>query len=382
MDDHLGQIVDINVAGSERSGEKAERVQARALGLISAVLVIAIIVGFGLAYLLSRGLVRQLGGEPGYAAEVARQVASGNLALAVRLKANDKSSMLYAMSRMRETLADIVGGIKVSSDSVAAASGQIAEGNSQLSQRTEEQASALEETASSMEELTVTVKQNADNARHAKAQAHDTAEAAARGGEVVGKVVMTMQDIENSANHIVDIIAVIEGIAFQTNILALNAAVEAARAGEQGRGFAVVAGEVRSLAQRSATAAKEVRELIERSVGQVTVGSELVGQAGRTMQEIVTAVRGLADIIGDISTASVEQAGGIEQVNAAMTQIDEVTQQNAALVEEAAAAAASLDEQSHRLRDAVAVFKLGNGGASNVSTITRNSALVSATSFA
>jgi methyl-accepting chemotaxis protein len=361
-DDRLRQIVEVDVAGSERSGKQAERVYSTARTSIFILLAFSAILGIALAFLFARSLVKQLGGEPSYAAEIAGQVAAGNLGMDVKVKSGDKSSVLYAMSRMRETLADIVRDIKASSESVAVASGQIAQGNNDLSQRTEEQASSLEETAASMEELTVTVKQNADNARQANQLVVNASEIAERGGRVVGQVVTTMHDIADSSGKVVDIVGVIEGIAFQTNILALNAAVEAGRAGEQGRGFAVVAGEVRTLAQRSAAAAKEVKELIEQSVGKVEVGSVSVEEAGKTMEEIVAAVKQVTDIMGEISAASAEQSGGIEQVNAAIAQIDVVTQQNAALVEEAAAAAATLDEQSKRLRDAVAMFSLDDEG--------------------
>lgn len=357
-DDHLRQIVDVNVAGSERSGKQAERTYSTARSSILIVLAISAALGIALAFLFARGLVRQLGGEPAYAAEVAGQVAAGNLAVEVQLRPDDTSSMLYAMSRMRRTLADIVLRIKASSEAVAAASGQIAQGNMDLSQRTEEQASALEETASSMEELTFTVKQNANNAGQANQLALNASGIAERGGHVVGQVVTTMHDIATNSIKIVDIIGVIEGIAFQTNILALSAAVEAERAGEQGRGFAVVAGEVRSLAQRSAAAAKEIKELIEGSVERVDAGSALVDEAGKTMEEIVRAVKHVTDIMAEISAASAEQTGGIEQVGSAVAQIDKVAQENAALVEEAAAAAASLNEQSQQLLDAVSFFRL------------------------
>lgn len=365
IDDRLSKIVEVNVAGSDRSGKEAEDIYTDARSWVLIVLALCAAVGISLALIFARGLVKQLGGEPSYAVEVASEIAAGNLAIDVRHAAGDTSSMLYAIGRMRETLARIVRDIKLASDSVSAASSQIAQGNVELSQRTEEQASSLEETAASMEELTVTVKQNADNAKQANQLAVSASEIAGRGGEVVGQVVATMDDISESSNRIVEIISVIEGIAFQTNILALNAAVEAARAGEQGRGFAVVAGEVRSLAQRSAAAAREVKDLIEGSVGKVEIGSELVGKAGSTMEEIVAAVKRVTDIMSEISAASTEQTAGIEQVNAAVTQIDDVTQQNAALVEEAAAAAGSLNEQSEMLRKAVAVFRLAGNTASS-----------------
>ena len=259
-----------------------------------------------------------------------------------------------------EKLKEIVGQIKDATDTINTAAREIAAGNSDLSQRTEEQASSLEETASSMEELTSTVKQNAENAKQANQLAIGASDVASKGGAVVNQVVVTMDSINESSRKIVDIISVIDGIAFQTNILALNAAVEAARAGEQGRGFAVVAGEVRNLAQRSAAAAKEIKTLIGDSVEKVQGGSKLVAQAGQTMEEIVTSIRRVTDIMSEITAASLEQSSGIEQVNLAITQMDEVTQQNAALVEEAAAAAESLEEQAHSLSESVATFKLGN----------------------
>ncbi|MGO4220312.1 methyl-accepting chemotaxis protein [Lysobacter sp. TAF61] len=281
---------------------------------------------------------------------------------------DDANSTVAQLSR-------IVGEIRQGSDAISAAAGEIAAGNNDLSQRTEQQAASLEETASSMEELTSTVRQNADNARQANQLALGAADVASQGGQVVGRVVDTMSAINTASKKIVDIIGVIDGIAFQTNILALNAAVEAARAGEQGRGFAVVAAEVRSLAQRSAGAAKEIKQLITDSVNKVEEGSTLVDQAGRTMGEIVTSVKRVTDIIADITAASLEQSTGIEQVNQAVTQMDEGTQQNAALVEEASAAARSLEQQSEQLVQTVAVFRLTSGG-SAATSVSRAPAVV------
>jgi methyl-accepting chemotaxis protein len=314
--------------------------------------------GLGLGVGLTRGLTRQLGGEPAYASEIASQIAAGDLTVEVALRDGDSTSMLFAMKRMRDSLAGIVGQVRNGTDLIASASSQIASGNLDLSSRTEEQASSLEETASSMEELTSTVKQNADNARQANQLASSASEVAERGGSVVSQVVDTMASINDSSKKIVDIIGVIDGIAFQTNILALNAAVEAARAGEQGRGFAVVASEVRTLAQRSAAAAKEIKLLIDDSVSKVDNGARLVDRAGATMSEIVESVRRVTDIMGEISTASQEQTSGIDQINVAISQMDQVTQQNASLVEEAAAAAESMQEQAGKLAEVVAVFKL------------------------
>jgi methyl-accepting chemotaxis protein len=277
----------------------------------------------------------------------------------VDVAGNDEiAQLMQALEHMNAGLKRIVGEVRASSEAIGSGIGQIAGGNADLSQRTEEQASNLEETAASMEELTSTVKHNAENARQANQLAAGASEVALRGGEVVGQVVGTMSSINESSKKIVDIIGVIDGIAFQTNILALNAAVEAARAGEQGRGFAVVASEVRNLAQRSAAAAKEIKQLIGDSVDKVGAGTKLVDEAGKTMQEIVGSVKRVTDIMSEITAASQEQSAGIEQVNQAIAQMDEVTQQNAALVEEAAAAAESMQEQAQNLETAVAVFRL------------------------
>ncbi len=275
---------------------------------------------------------------------------------------DEVGQLLRTMQSMQASLTRVVSSVRVNSESVASASAQIAQGNHDLSQRTEEQASALQQTAATMEQLNTTVRNNADNAKQADQLARSASDVAAQGGEVVGKVVDTMRGISESSRKIGDIIGVIDGIAFQTNILALNAAVEAARAGEQGRGFAVVAGEVRTLAQRSAEAAKEIKSLIGRSVEQVEQGTVLVDQAGRTMGEIVGSIQRVSDIVAEITHASSEQSSGISQVGNAVTQMDQVTQQNAALVEESAAAAESLKGQAHQLVQAVAVFKLSSEG--------------------
>ena len=438
-------------------GHDIEKQVKTGLILIVVLSLIAVLIGVIVATMIVRGLMKQLGGEPDYAAEAVGKIASGDLTATLAIRAGDTSSLMYSLLVMQESLRAIVGEIKAiveaaairgdfstkmnmdgkqgymkelsellnqlstvtddglqdvlrvanllakgdltqtivkdypgafgevkngvngtvvnlkelvgqikdATDTINTASKEIAAGNSDLSQRTEEQASSLEETASSMEELTSTVKQNAENAKQANQLAISASDIAGKGGAVVGQVVTTMSSINESSRKIVDIISVIDGIAFQTNILALNAAVEAARAGEQGRGFAVVAGEVRNLAQRSAAAAKEIKTLIGDSVEKVEGGSKLVAQAGQTMEEIVSSIRRVTDIMSEITAASQEQSQGIEQINTAITQMDEVTQQNAALVEEAAAAAESLEEQAQNLSVSVATFKVeeGSGGA-------------------
>jgi methyl-accepting chemotaxis protein len=348
-----------NVDAQSRAAEAAV---SQSVSVILTVGAFALLVAMAVGIIITRGILRQLGGEPGAVAGIARSVARGNLAVAVVARADDETSVMAAMREMRDSLVDIVAQVRTGTETIATASEEIAAGNIDLSSRTEQQASSLEETASSMEELTSTVRQNVENAREGNQVAIAASEVAVRGGAVMNRVVGTMGSINQSAQKISDIIGVIDGIAFQTNILALNAAVEAARAGEQGRGFAVVATEVRGLAQKSAAAAKEIKSLIGDSVERIGTGSKLVTEAGATMEEIVDSVKRVTSIMREILVASQEQSAGIEQVNHAIGQMDIVTQQNAALVEQAAAAAASMREQAATLSEAVSVFQLDEAG--------------------
>ena len=342
-------------ASIDATAREIDEVAKTSRNLMLVLAALALAFGIACAWVLTMGIVRPLR----TAVEIARKVADGDLTAQIDASAKDETGqLLQALKDMNTSLLNIVGEVRSGTDSIATSSTQIAAGNQDLSSRTEEQAGSLEETASSMEELTSTVKQNADNARQANQLAASAAQVAVKGGEVVAQVVGTMQSINTSSNKIVDIISVIDGIAFQTNILALNAAVEAARAGEQGRGFAVVATEVRNLAQRSASAAKEIKTLIGASVEQVNAGSMLVAQAGSTMNDIVDSVQRVSDIITEITAASSEQSVGIDEINRAIGQMDAVTQQNAALVEESAAAAESMQHQAHNLAQVVSVFKL------------------------
>ena len=353
----LGKLVLLNQSGAKTAVARINEALGRANIITYVGLVLMIGLGMLIGWVLSRGIAKRVG----HAAEVAQSVADGNLSKSVEVDGRDEiGQMLLALDSMQANLARTVSSVRQGAEGVASASAEIAQGNHDLSARTEQQASALEETAASMEELGSAVKQNADSARQANQLAMNASTVAARGGDVVGQVVETMKGINESSRKIADIIGVIDGIAFQTNILALNAAVEAARAGEQGRGFAVVASEVRSLAGRSADAAKEIKGLIGASVERVERGTALVDQAGTTMTEVVSSIRRVTDIMGEISAASGEQSAGVSQVVEAVSLMDQATQQNAALVEQIAAAASGLKSQAHELVNTVSVFKLNH----------------------
>ncbi|MEH0165012.1 methyl-accepting chemotaxis protein [Roseateles microcysteis] len=354
----LQDLVDINAKGASASALHAEQVFGSAQMWLLSVSALAAAAAIAMALFLIRAITAPLA----QAVQVADQVADGDLSQRINFEGSDETArLLAALQRMQQALAATVGTVRQGAESVASASAQIAQGNVDLSARTEEQASSLEQTSATMEELSATVRQNADSAQQANQLAKSASTVARDGGAVVGEVVTTMRGIEDSSKRIADIIGTIDGIAFQTNILALNAAVEAARAGEQGRGFAVVASEVRSLAQRSAEAAKEIKSLINDSVERVQTGTLLVDRAGKTMGDIVTSVQRVADIVGEISSASSEQSAGIAQVGEAVTQLDHATQQNAALVEESTAASESLKAQAATLLEAVASFRLESG---------------------
>ena len=351
----LGDMVEMQEEGNRASAKAATVAYQDARLVLVVIGLLAAVLGTLIAWLATRSIVLPMR----QAVKIAQTVAAGDLNTTITsTSADETGELLAALKVMNDSLKNIVGQVRSGTETIASASTQIASGNLELSSRTEQQASSLEETAASMEELTTTVKQNADNARQANQLAVSASDVAIKGGTVVARVVETMSSINDSSRKIVDIIAVIDGIAFQTNILALNAAVEAARAGEQGRGFAVVAAEVRNLAQRSATAAKEIKALIDDSVDKVAMGSTLVNDAGATMDEVVASVKRVTDIMGEISAAGREQEIGIGQINQAVIEMDGVTQQNAALVEEAAAAAESLQEQASALMEVVSVFKI------------------------
>ena len=364
------ELVDLERKKSTNYGEMVQTDSKFSINLIFVIALISAVLGIFLAWVITRSVTHPIQ----EAIRITEIVASGDLSSRIEAHTHDEMGQLMtALKTMSDSLINIVRQVRDSTDSIATGSSEIAAGNMDLSSRTEQQAGSLEETASSMEELTSTVRQNADNARQANQLAVTASDVATRGGSIVTQVVDTMGSINTSSKKIVDIIGVIDGIAFQTNILALNAAVEAARAGEQGRGFAVVASEVRSLAQRSAAAAKEIKELIGNSVEQVEIGTKLVDQAGATMMEVVESVKRVTDVVSEITAASQEQTSGIDQINIAITQMDQVTQQNAALVEEAASAAESLQNQANVLVDAVSVFKLaGDGGGMRAGAATKH----------
>ena len=354
--DLIAQDITLNSQGATDSSTEAAAAFHSALLLTCVLTGIAITLSLIVAFIIARSITAPIR----VSVKIAQTVAQGDLTSKIEARGNDETSqLLRALKNMNERLAELVGRVRSGSESIATGAAQIAAGNTDLSQRTEQQAASLEETAASMEELTSAVRQNTESARQGSMLAANASDIAQRGGDVVGRVIETMHAISESSAKVTEIIAVIEGIAFQTNILALNAAVEAARAGDQGRGFAVVAGEVRTLAQRSASAAKEIKGLITHSVDRVKAGSDLVNEAGSTMDEVVQAVRRVSDLMGEITAASLEQHTGIEQVNTAVAQMDQVTQQNAALVEEASAAAQSMSAQSSTLREVVSIFKLG-----------------------
>ena len=354
----VNRLIDLEEKLNNDAADQARKMSGSFFAWMLVLLAIAVAIGSAAAAYIGNRLLRKLGGQPDYASEIAAQIAAGNLSVPIETQPNDRTSLLYAMKGMRDSLVNIVSQVHEGTLLIAKSSSEISAGNQDLAARSERQASTLEETAASMEELTGTVKQNADNARQANALAESASSVAQRGGAVVAQVVETMASINASSKQIAEIIGVIDGIAFQTNILALNAAVEAARAGEQGRGFAVVAGEVRNLAQRSAAAAKEIASLISDSVAKVDDGAKLVDAAGSTMEEIVTSVKRVTDIMAEISLASQEQSTGIEQVNRAIGHMDEATQQNAALVEQAGSVAADLQGEAEHLERLVGIFKI------------------------
>jgi len=359
----IRKLSDYQASAIEQAAGNAKSQIRNASVLLPALGGVSVVIGLALALLITRSIKQQLGGEPSYAVGVMRDIANGDLTLHIETAGSAHDSLIQAIKAMRDSLTNIVGEVRNGTEAIAIASGEIASGNMDLSARTEHQASALEETASSMDQLTSTVKQNAEHASEANRLAGEASQLAVEGGAVVAQVVSTMSSINESAKRIVDIIGVIDSIAFQTNILALNAAVEAARAGEQGRGFAVVAAEVRNLAQRSAGAAREIKALIDDSVDRVATGSQLVDRAGSTMEQVVASVRRVDDIIANIAGASREQTSGIEQVNIAIRAMDDVTQQNAALVEQSAAAAQSMQDQAANLSQVVGVFRLARAPA-------------------
>ena len=359
----INQLIDHEEVRIQAQNKTALEGAKGFLAVMLVALCMALVMALCLAWWISRNVVRQLGAEPAKLGAVAERVAQGDLSPVANAAQAPEGSVLASLITMQRSLSQLVSRVREASNAIATGAEEIASGNADLSNRTEAQASSLQQTSGSMAEMNSTVQHNAETARQANDLASSASAAAHKGGQVVGQVVTTMQDITASSHKIADIISVIDGIAFQTNILALNAAVEAARAGEQGRGFAVVAGEVRSLAQRSAAAAKEIKDLISNSVEKVEAGSRLVGDAGTTMEDIVTQAQRVSDLISEISAATLQQTRGIGSVSEAVSQLDQSTQQNAALVEESAAAAATLKQQTHLLLDAVSSFKLSDNQA-------------------
>lgn len=372
MADLSNILIQRKLDGAHALDDHAIKVHQNVLVLLITLTAIGAILAIIIGIIITRIITRQLGGEPLEVANIAYSIAEGNLNTKIDAARAPKGSVVNAMNQMQASLRKVVTAVRSSSDSIATGSNQIAIGNADLSQRTEEQAANITETAAAMEELSSTVKSNAEVARQAAQLSSSASAAAVEGGEVVGKVVTTMDEMNESSKKIVEIIDVIDGIAFQTNILALNAAVEAARAGEQGRGFAVVASEVRSLAQRSASAARDIKNLIDDSVNKVENGTKMVHAAGESMQGIVTQVKHVTDLINDISAATTEQTTGLSQINDAVVQLSDVTQQNAALVEQSATAAESLSEQAQHLVDVVRIFQLGADGQQAVAAPARS----------
>ena len=354
------KLIDYEEARIIANSQLANKDASQFTGVMLSITLLAVLISIAVTVLVSRSISRELGAEPSEVRSVVQAIQQGDLTVPVQVKAGDTTSVMVAVRDMQQRFHELVSAVRDNVDQLRTTSQDISTGNQNLGQRTEQAASSLEQTAASMEELTATVRQSADSARQANQLATTAAGTATKGGEVMQQVVSTMQDIHQSSQKIADIIGVIDGIAFQTNILALNAAVEAARAGEQGRGFAVVATEVRSLAQRSAEAAKEIKSLIQTSVEKVGSGAELVGNAGETMNEIVRGVQRVNDIIGEISSAAAEQSDGISQVNVAVSQLDHMTQQNGALVGESTAAADNLRNQAQRLAELIAVFQINS----------------------
>ena len=354
------KLIDYEEARIIANSQLANKDASQFTGVMLSITLLAVLISIAVTVLVSRSISRELGAEPNEVRSVVQAIQQGDLTVPVQVKAGDTTSVMVAVRDMQQRFHELVSAVRDNVDQLRTTSHDISTGNQNLGQRTEQAASSLEQTAASMEELTATVRQSADSARQANQLATTAAGTATKGGEVMQQVVSTMQDIHQSSQKIADIIGVIDGIAFQTNILALNAAVEAARAGEQGRGFAVVATEVRSLAQRSAEAAKEIKSLIQTSVEKVGSGAELVSNAGETMNEIVRGVQRVNDIIGEISSAAAEQSDGISQVNVAVSQLDHMTQQNGALVGESTAAADNLRNQAQRLAELIAVFQINS----------------------